>query len=366
MLKKLSKLFLPLAFLFVLASCMEEPPVFKDGEGKLRIMAYGDTSLVDSIPDYIPMQNAKAILTSEYGTLIRYTDNQGVLSLESLPAAIYNITIRMVHPATPNRVLVGNIRGVEVTTTRVYVDSLFASGISNTGLAISEIYAGGPINNIFYFYDQYVELYNYSDSIKYLDGMLISRVSGNNEGKGPGADEGDDGDLDGITYIFKFPGNPGERNCPINPGQYMVVAAKAIDHRQSVSTSIDLSRCDWEFYNQFSATDFDNPNVPNLLNIRADRTVDFLINLVSDVIVLSSGVDTVWSDGIDISNVIDGVQYASTATKIRTIDGRVEKGLALSPPRYSGQSMRRREPGGDTDDATLDWEIIPAATPGRH
>lgn len=29
--------------------------------------------------------------------------------------------------------------------------------------------------------------------------MLVSRVSGNSEGLGPGADEGNDGDIDGET-----------------------------------------------------------------------------------------------------------------------------------------------------------------------
>ncbi|NUN07782.1 MAG: DUF4876 domain-containing protein [Ignavibacteriaceae bacterium] len=366
MLKKINFIFLIPALLLIVAGCMENPPSIRDGEGKLRITAYGDTSVVDTVPHYIRLRNAKVILTSEYGTMISYTDNEGILSIESLPSAIYNITFRMVHPLVSNRILVGNIKNIEIASHRVYVDSVFASPVSNTGLAINEIYCGGPINNFFYFYDQYIELYNYSDSLIYLDGMQVSRVSGNNEGKGPGADEGDDGDFDGVTYIFKFPGRPGERNHFIRPGQFIVIAGKAIDHRTSVSTSIDLNSCDWEFYNQYSATDFDNPNVPNLLNIRADRTVDFLINLVSDVIILTSGVDTVWEDGLDISTVIDGVQYASSATKIKTIDSKIDKGLALSPPRYSGQAMRRREPGGDTDDATLDWEIIPTATPGRH
>lgn len=354
-------------FFIILAGCMENPPAIKDGYGKLSIIAYGDTAIADTVPAYIRMRNAKVILTSEYGTMIRYTNDEGILSLETLPSAVYNITFRMVHPLVNSRVLVGNIKNIEITSDRVYVDSVFASPVSNTGLAINEIYCAGPINNFFYFYDQFIELYNYSDSLIYLDGMQISRVSGTNDGQyQPGEDYGNDGDIDGITYIFKFPGRPGERNYFIRPGQFIVIAGKAIDHRASVSTSIDLSNCDWEFYNQFSATDFDNPNVPNLLNIRADRTVDFLINLVSDVIVLSSGVDTVWEDGIDISTIIDGVQYASSPTKLKTIDSRVEKGLALSPPRYSGQSMRRREPGGDTDDATLDWEITSACTPGRH
>jgi hypothetical protein len=196
--------------------------------------------------------------------------------------------------------------------------------------------------------------------------MIVSRVSGNSAGKGPGADEGDDGDADGVTYIFQFPGKPGETNYPIYPSTYKVLAVTAINHKNSVAASIDLSRADWEFYNQYSTTDFDNPAVPNLVNIRADRTVDFLISLNSDVIILASGVDANWEDGIDISTVIDGIEYQSSTTSAKTLDARIDKSFALSPPKYSGQSMQRREPGGDSNDGISDWEILPAPTPGAQ
>ncbi len=349
-----------------LSSCNENPPTVPDGSAKINLVALGDTTLVDTIPHYIPMRNAKVILASEYGTMIKYTDNNGNLFLEGLPAATYNISARMSHPANPNILIVGNVRGVEVTPARIATDTIMASQIANTGIALNEIYCAGPVNNIFFFYDQFLELYNYGDEVKYLDGMLAMRVSGNSTGKGPGADEGDDGDIDGVTYIFKFPGKPGEQNHPFYPHTFLVMVATAINHKNTVSTSYDLSHVDWEFYNQYSTSDFDNPNVPNLINIRSDRTVDFLINLVSDVIVISSGVDSVWEDGIDISTIIDGVQYKSSVTSSKTLDARVDKGYVLSPPRYSGRSMRRREDGVDTNDGTLDWEMTTAATPGYH
>lgn len=363
--KKISLLFS--LSLFVIISCQEEPPITPDGNSKISIFALGDTTLVDTIPHYIPMQNAKVILSSEYGLMIKSTDQNGSLILEGLPASTYSISVRMPHPLNSNILIVGNIRDVEVTPGRTAVDTVMAEQVANTGIAINEIYAGGPLNNIFFFYDQYIELYNYSDDIKYLDGMSVSRVSGNNDGgKGPGADEGDDGDIDGVTYIFKFPGKAGEQNHPFYPHTYLVLASTAVNHKNVVSTSYDLCSADWEFYNQFSASDFDNPNVPNLINIRSDRTVDFLINLVSDVIVLASGVDSVWEDGLDLPTVVDGVQYKSSLTSRKTLDARVDKGFAQSPPKYSGKSMRRREPGVDTNDATLDWEPIPFATPGFH
>ncbi len=351
-------------FSLIFLSCQESPPVQVDGNAELIVHVFWDSSSVDSIHAYAPLANAKMILASEYGVMIRYTDQNGVLDAKNIPSSVYQISARANLPDNPNVMIVGNVKDVEVNSGTVVDDTIYTKLVSSTGIAINELYVGGPVNNIYFFYDQFIELYNSSDSVKYLDGMQVFRVSGNNDGKGPGADEGDDGDIDGITYAFKFPGRPGEKNYPFYPKTFIVLAQDAYDHRQSVSTSIDLSHADWEFVNQLSTTDFDNPNVPNLYNIRMDRTMDFMINLVSDVIIVASGVDTVWQDGIDISTILDGVEYQSSGTRRMTLDDRVDRGWVQSPPKYSGQSMQRREPGVDTNDGTLDWEILPHPTPG--
>ncbi len=355
---------LSILLLLSVTCCKESPPSAVEGNSKLQLKAIWDIANNDSLPDYQPLKNAKVILSSEYGLQIKQTDENGMLNINGLPSSIYAISVRVSHPDDPNIQLVGNLKDIEIVSGKVCCDTVIAKPISSTGIAINEIYAGGPVNNFFYFYDQFIEMYNASDSVKYLDGMMIMRVSGNNDGKGSGADEGDDNDIDGVTYVFKFPGNPGEKNYPFNPKQFIVLASDAVNHKNTISTSIDLSKADWEFYNQYSSNDVDNPNVPNLINMRADKTVDFLINLSSDVIVLSSGVDTVWSDGIDISTIIDGIEYQSRVNLSKTLDNRVDRGVVLSPPKYGGKSMQRREPGVDTNDGTLDWEIIPQPTPG--
>ena len=353
-----------ISFAFIIASCMENPPTQVDGNAELRIIAVWDTSSVDTIPKYTSLPNAKIILTSEYGPRVEQTNGNGELILNNIPSATYDISVRTTHPQDNKIYIVGNMKGIEINSGSNVSDTIFAQAVSSSGIAINELYVGGPDNNIFFFYDQFIELYNSSDSVKYLDGMLVMRVSGNNDGKGPGADEDDDDDIDGVTYIFKFPGNPGEKNYPFDPGKFLVLASDAVDHRSTLPASIDLSGADWEFYNQLSTTDFDNPNVPNLWNIRYDRTVDFLVNLVSDVIVVASGVDTVWSDGIDIDTIIDGVEYQSSANTLVTLDDRVDRGWIQSPPKYAGKSMQRRDPGVDTNDGTLDWEILDHPTPG--
>lgn len=361
---KTIKLLIPLLFFALIFGCEEKPPTMHDGEATIHFLALFNTSTDSLNPNYITLPNAKVILSSEYGIQIKKTDANGVFYCTGLPSSSYNISVRMPRPGYPKILLTANLKAVEVTSGQEFYDTVYAEPISNSGIAINEIYAGGPLNNLFFFYDQYIELYNSSDSVQYLDGFIVMRVSGNNDGKGSGADEDDDNDMDGVTYIFKFPGSPGEKNYPIQPGQFLTLASDAVNHKNSMSTSIDLSNASWEFYNQYSSTDIDNPNVPNLINLRSDRTVDFLINLVSDIIVVASGVDTAWVDGIDISTIIDGVEYQSNPTSMQTLDDRIDRGYALSPPKYSGQSMQRREPGEDTNDSSLDWEILPHPTPG--
>lgn len=363
---KIGKIILSLVLMAVIFGCNEEPPVVKEGNAKITIVAIGDTAVFSGVPTFMPMANAKVILTSEYGLMIKYADENGKLELDGIPSSTYSISIRLSHPDYPNILLVGNLRDKEIISGSNTVDTIKAEQVSNTGIAINEIYASGPVNNFYFFYDQFIELYNYSDEVKYIDGMILMRVSGNNDGKGSGADEGDDGDIDGVTYIFKVPGNPGEKNHPFYPKTYLTFAATATDHRKAVSTAVDLSHADWEFYNQYSTTDFDNKDVPNLINLRSDKSVEFLLNLVSDVVVVASGVDSAWEDGIDISTIYDAVEYRSSQTATKTLDVRLDKSFALSPPRYGGKSMQRREPGVDTNDGILDFEIIPVPTPGKQ
>ncbi|MGE5441034.1 MAG: DUF4876 domain-containing protein [Bacteroidota bacterium] len=363
----MKRILLPLAFLLIalMQGCAEKAPLMADGESKMILKAFYNSS-TDSVPHYIPMANAKVILQCEYGVLVKSTDANGIMELNDLPCAVYNVSVRMQHPSDKSITLVGTKLSVATSMEKVAVDTIIAKSVSNSGIAINEVYAVGPVSNL-YFYDQFIELYNSSDSVKYLDGMMVMRFASNSisEGhKGPGADEGNDGDIDGPTFMFKFPGKYGEKNYPFPPGKFLVIAQNAMNHKKNYSTSVDLSHADWEFYSQYSATDIDNPNVPNLINMRPDRPTDFMIGLTGDIVVIANGKDENWQDGVDISTVLDGMEYQRTTNSDKTLDYRIDRGSILCPPMYSGRSMQRREPGVDTNDASLDWEIIPYPTPG--
>jgi hypothetical protein len=347
--------------------CKENPPVVLDGNGSMELKAVWNNS-TDTIPNIIPLQYAKVMLSSQYGLQTFSTGSDGILRLNHLPSAVYSVSVKAYHPQDHTIILVGAIRDLIIGPGQISTPSITAKPVSSSGISINEIYCVGPVNNIFYFYDLFIELFNSSDSVKYVDGMQIMRVSrpdpdGNLQ---PGADWYNDGRMQGVTWIYKFPGRAGEKNFPFYPKQFLVLAGDAIDHKKVVSTSIDLSNADWEFYNQYMAADLNNLNVPDLINLQPDVGNKFLIRLTSDIIAISSGVDTVWNDGMDISTIIDAVQYVSDPTLQKSIDDRLDRGLVPNPARYSGKSTQRKEPGMDTNDGSLDWEIIPVPTPGRQ
>jgi len=361
----MKKTILFILLLAVLFSCKEQAPVQVDGKAELSIVAIWEVVKSDSSKSYIPLANAEMIMVSEYGMRTEFTDENGTMHLTDVPSSIYQISARKKHPDDSNIFIVGNITNVEVVSGTPVSDTIFAKPISSNGISINEVYAGGPINSIFFFRDQFIELYNSSNEVKYLDGMQVFRLSYTDNGtQPPGGDWGSDNDIDGISYAFKFPGRAGEQNYPFEAHSFLVLALDAYNHQNSVSTSINLSDADWEFVNQLSAIGFDNPNVPNLNNIRLDRTIDFYLRLDSDRVIIANGVDTVWEDGIDINTILDGVEYRLGVAGYTTLDDRVDRGWIKSPPKYNGESMQRRESGVDTNDGTFDWIVIPLPTPG--
>ncbi|MBU1095168.1 MAG: DUF4876 domain-containing protein [Bacteroidetes bacterium] len=354
--------------LLLISACKEEGPVNIDGQAEWKIYTIWDRSAYDSNDPFKPLSNAKIVFNYDYGEFSKLTDENGVLKLYNLPSGIYTISVVGSHPEDDNIFLVGNKKEIRIWSGGSYIDTIFTMAVSSSGIAINEVYFAGPVNRIFYFFDQFVELYNSSNEIKYLDGMVLMRVSGNQDDgeRGPGADENSDGDIDGITYAYQFPGKPGGKEYPFLPKTFLVIASDAVDHRKYVSTSIDLTIADWECYNQYASNESDNVNVPNLLNLFPEKTTDFYISLGSDIVVLATGEDTDLEDGLDIDTIIDGLEYDMNVTSLKTLDDRVDRGRAKAPAKYSGQSIQRKVPGVDTNDGTLDWEILNGTTPGYH
>ena len=248
-----------------------------------------------------------------------------------------------------------------------YVNSKGQYSNAAPGLKINELYYCGPVNNLYYFFDQFVELLNTGNTTVYLDGKIIARVRTSPEAHLMLADTAQ------AVYAFQFPGLPGEQNYPMSPGDFAVIASDAYDHSQVIPTAVNLENAHWEFYNQLG-NDFDNPNVPNLLNINPSRTSDFYISLGSDYVVIADGTEwkldslvtmfglRVYVD-LPVSTILDGVEYSQNAFW-KHANLIVDVGFAgMGIPKYSGKSTQRFFPGEDSNHSTHDFEVLNSPTP---
>lgn len=193
-----------------------------------------------------------------------------------------------------------SISNVTISETTV-LDPITLSAGRIGDLVFKQIYYAGSDRVVgALFRDQFLELYNNSDTRLYLDGLYIMGVYGNasttrteyvtatgqfdwNQSIGMPTDIDANNDYLHAKWIYQFPGS-GEQ-YPVEPGESVIVAQTAINHKAPYvsntgdtisvgdpSLTVDLSNADFEVYvgDEFDrplASDIDNPSVPNMLNV---------------------------------------------------------------------------------------------------
>ncbi len=171
-------------------------------------------------------------------------------------------------------------------------------------LVFKQLYYSGSDNDAGALRDNFIEIYNNSNQVIFIDrwyfGTTERRLSTREDIRDDGVvttlpdgqynwavslDYGKantEGDLN-KDYIYardlyQFPGNG--QDYPINPGESIVIAKIAVNHKLKPGTNepvplpdltVDLSTSDFEIYydNRF---DLDNPSVPNMTIIQERRT----------------------------------------------------------------------------------------------
>ena len=356
-----------LAFSF---GCGQRTPGQPDGEGTIVVTVIdtsgffgplGDSVLVDSV--HVSIESRTNILTAT-----AMTGEDGVAAFERLPTGNYSVFVRRAVEIGPNQEVFSGVASVPVRGDAVVSDTILVSTVSVSNLMINEILFGGSCATTFYFYDQFVELYNASADTLYLDGIILTRQRGTID------PEMEIKDYVTALYGFQFPGTPVTgRQYPILPGQFLVIAADAVNHTQWCSNAVDLSRADWETFNPLG-NDYDVPGVPNLVSIVPGRTTDYLISLGKNAAVIATGEEYTFGSEegstslylyLPISTVIDGVEWSPNPELAKELTVRIDAGFAgIGVVKYSGMSTERREPGMDSNNSTFDFVTIPHATPG--
>ena len=345
--------------------CEREKYILKDTDMSLQLVVLDTTGILNPQDSTrrTPIPGARVTLeTIEYSRkYVFYTDSSGRVDITDILASKYEVSAEYRLEGVCN--LLG-AKFIEIFQPKPVADTILTHDQPISPLVINEVYSCGPVNNVFFFFDQFIELYNTSDSVQYLDGKIITRCLMNPDND-PYIEVWD---YVMNTYVYQFPGTPGGTEYPIGPGEFIVIASDAYNYPDSagIPGAVNLENADWEFYNQLGS-DYDNPNVPNLININPNKPKEYLISLTNDGVLLADGTDY-WQDGIyidiPISTILDGVEYKSSYTTPKHLTRRVDSGVILGVSRYSGKSRERVSPGKDTNNSSRDFRVIDHPTPG--
>jgi hypothetical protein len=285
----------------------------------------------------------------------------------------------------------GLTEGVSVVGKEFSVAVSLTPSMTSGGFIIKEAYFAGvstPLNKT-YWKDQYIELYNNSDKELYADGLSICEVDFTTTlDVNPWAELVKDGVV--VNCIYTIPGSGKE--VLVKPGQSIVLANIAMDHRKENANSIDLTKANYEWYDK-SSIDVDVPEVPNLipnhvssntlwvlhqkgyrgyLIFQEAKMADFITaNTVKRTV--SAGKDPLIRVKIPYDRIIDGVELSHpSAFKQKALPVSVDASYTYIDASNSGLCVRRkvekrvneRVVYKDTNNSAKDFEINQKTAPG--
>lgn len=265
------------------------------------------------------------------------------------------------------------------------------SGSPAGSIVFKEVYYTGVPDS--YFSDQFLELYNNSGEVIFLDGLYIADIWGVSGQINPTSEPTpfqNDTDHVYANSVWQIPGTGQEH--ALQPGQSVIIAQDGIDHtEQNDNTTVDLSNADWETYNERDDNrDVDSPSVPNLNRVYFTGGFDWLVSVFGPALVIFRsndfesleqvqvpGLSETFAPRIKIPNnlVIDTFEALqnSESGNFQRIPAGLDAGFVYASGTYTGESFRRKlaiEVDGrkilqDLNNSSLDFEKLEDPTPGQ-
>lgn len=273
--------------------------------------------------------------------------------------------------------------------------------IENKGWVIKEMYTASTttLNGGSLRFDQFIEIYNNTDSVKYADGMVIGETRHQTtSGENIYAK-----DMDEKTYLWTFyaiPGKNGEKNVPVEPGKSIVIAPQPIDHRENNSIDLRPPVSDYQWFDAYGSGQFsiDVPDVPNLERYYSYSLSVWVVTVQMNrgfaIVQLPEGVDMetfvdenldtrlntagnpVISVGVPNEYILDAVElgYRDKFYK-KSLFASLDQGRAYTLATYNGKSIRRKieeiKPDGrivykDTNNSSYDFWTSRKPSPKKY
>lgn len=187
----------------------------------------------------------------------------------SLPTGLYDITYKAdvaVPGDTAMRHIVAFKQSVELTASNRTVKLTAYETVDNNDFIISEVFFTGTLQTSGnqYYGDDYIKIYNNTDHVLYADGLTLLESEFSTTIKYNYTPDIMDSAMT-VQAIYTIPGNGHDH--PVQPGGELLIVDTGIDHRVVNPNSFDLSKADFEWYDESSSPshlDIDGPTVPNL------------------------------------------------------------------------------------------------------
>lgn len=141
--------------------------------------------------------------------------------------------------------------------------------IAYRGFVLGEIFCAGTANGqgSDYYADKYFVIYNNTDHVLYADSLVIAESDFLTTMKQEYTPDIMPTDM-AVSAMYMIPGSG--HDVPVQPGGKLLVVDNAVNHTVANPNSWDMTKADYEWYDESTNpqfTDIDNPNVPNLERI---------------------------------------------------------------------------------------------------
>ncbi|WP_113653213.1 DUF4876 domain-containing protein [Pedobacter namyangjuensis] len=352
-----------------------------------------------------PAANTEVKLTNKgNGSVVSgFTNATGVATFSDVIPGTYDISVNKSLSAAESLTLTGVSQAIVLNAAKsdAVVSApqspeitLQLSGSVAGNLVIKEVYYTGsktPAGGT-YFSDQFVELYNNSTEVIYLDGLCIADIYGNagliNPSSLPTAFNTDN-TSSYAGNVWRIPGTGKQR--PLAPGESIIIAQDGVNHREATlnpNSPVDLSKADWETYNERPDNrDADAPGVPNLEKLYFTGGFDWLLSVFGPSLVIFRTDDfskltlsnipgsTSATTYVKIPNalVIDSFQALKDASSgsFKRLPVAIDAGFVFATDTYTGESFRRkisttingRRVLQDTNNSGEDFQKLSTPTP---
>lgn len=257
------KLFLITSVLFLLNSCEKDDDIVREVKLTVNLKAPKDIAIKKYEKTKI------TILELNTGTKIERSMTSNSLEI-SLPQGSYELLVEgeisyEFKGAALQSGVVGKVEKLLLLQDTTVKEIELSLKSLQKDFVIEEIFFTGTLTpeGKQYNGDKYFKIYNNTSETLYADGLLIAESSFltvNKQDYTPNIMK----EAFTAGSIIAIPGSG--KDYPIKPGGHIIVADEAINHKENNANSFDLSKVDFEFYNE-SMGDVDNPAVPNTINV---------------------------------------------------------------------------------------------------